>query len=363
MFAGGVVGGVILAIRSEAGGELLLERGDVLGLRVPVHVEGLDLGAQEVVGAAGAEFGEAGGVLGIDEAEDLLVVLHGADEALLLGDLSAEPREDGGEGGVAGRRIQSLILGAAEGLGVSALVGVFFLDVGGGFFDEVERAGVADLFVVVPRDEAVLAHHDGFHVGLLAGDFLHGEAELEAGAHPGHVGHVAAEDFLGELFAVLGSGDGDDRVGVHVIDVLAGEEGVQRGIDRGGARIEVERGVEIHVHHRVFGLGLDAFVGLGGIDLLEGDELVLVEGREVVALAGAEVAAGAFDPEDFDFLASERVEFEELGGGVAAAGVGDALVAAEEVGAINEAGNGIEGGGFGVVPGEVNVGVGGHGDV
>jgi hypothetical protein len=88
---------------------------------------------------------------------------------------------------------------------------------------------------------------------------------------------------------------------------------------------------------------------------------LLVEGGEVFAFAGAEIAAGAFDPEDLDGLAGERIFLGDFRGRVAAAGVGDALVAAEEVGAIDEAGDGIEGSGLGVVPEVVHVAVGGHG--
>ena len=53
-------------------------------------------------------------------------------------------------------------------------------------------------------------------------------------------------------------------------------------------------------------------------------------------MLGAQIAAGAFDPEHFDLLAGERILFHDLRRRVAAAGVGDALVAAEHVRAINE---------------------------
>ena len=55
-----------------------------------------------MVRAGGAQLGEAGGILGIHEAEDLLIGLDGADKALLLADLAAEPGKDGGEGLVTG---------------------------------------------------------------------------------------------------------------------------------------------------------------------------------------------------------------------------------------------------------------------
>ena len=254
--AGVVIGSVVLTVLLKRGGELGLQRGGVFGLGVPVHVERLDLRTEEMVGAGGAEFGEAWGVLRIDEAEDLLVVLDRADEALFLGDLAAEPREDSGEGRMALLGVEGLIEGATEDLGVTALGLVLSVDEGRGLLDHGEGQFIAGLVFVGPRDEAVLAHHDGLDGRLLAGDVLHGEAEFEARAHPFHVSHLSGEDLLGEGFAVLGSGDRDDRVRVHVVDMLAREEAVQRGVDRRGARIQVEGGVVVHADHIVFGLGL-----------------------------------------------------------------------------------------------------------
>ena len=113
-------------------------------------------------------------------------------------------------------------------------------------------------------------------------------------------------------------------------------KGGERRVDRAGARVEVEVGVIIHRHHVVFGFGLRTFVGAIGVGFLEADQLALVERGEVVARGGAKVAAGAFDPENFDLLAGERVSLHDFGAGVAAPGIGDALIRAEFVGAINE---------------------------
>ena len=207
----------------------------------------------------------------------------------------------------------------------------------------------------------MLAHHDGLHGRVLLHDGLHREAEFETGAHPRHVGHLAAEDFLRELFAVLRRCDRDDRIGMHVVDELCRDEAVQRRVDRGSARVQVERRVGLHADHVVFGGRLQALVGARGVELLHIEQLLLVERGEVFARAGAQVAAGTLDPKHLGRLTGERVFLDDLRGGVAAAGVGDALVAAEDVGAIDEATDRIEGGGLGVVPGEVNEFVGFHG--
>ncbi len=93
---------------------------------------------------------------------------------------------------------------------------------------------------------------------------------------------------------------------------------------------------------------------------MQRDEAVLIERGEILALGGAQVAAASFDPEDFDGLAGEGILLGELGRGVAAAGVGDALVAAEQVGAVDETADGIERGGVVVVPEVVDVLMGAH---
>ena len=93
-----------------------------------------------MVRAARAEFRKPGRVLRVHEAQDFFVVLDGADEALLLGDLAAQPRQDLGESRAAGGLVERLVFRAAEGLGVAAFGLIFLLDVLRGFFDEIEAS-------------------------------------------------------------------------------------------------------------------------------------------------------------------------------------------------------------------------------
>jgi hypothetical protein len=196
---------------------------------------------------------------------------------------------------------------------------------------------------------------------MLLRDFLHREAEFEAGAHPLHVGHVAAEDFLREFLATGRRRDRNDRIRVHVVDVFAGQKRVQRRVDRGRPRVEVERRVRKHAHHVVFGLRLEPMILTRRVELLETEEFALVERRKILARAGAQVAAGALDPEHGGLGAGERVLFGDLGRRIAAAGIGDALIASEDIGAVDQAADRIKRRGFGVVPEIVNEVVGGHG--
>ena len=184
-----------------------------------------------MIRATRAEFGETRGVVRINEAQDLLVILHGADETLLLGNLTAEPWQNRREVRLARGFVERLAFRTTEGSSVATLSFVFRLDELAGLLDAIERVKVAVLFVFIPRDKTVLAHHDGLHIRVFLTDVLHGETELKTRAHPRHVAHFAAEDFLRELFAVLRSRDRDDRIRMHVIDILRGDEAVQRRID------------------------------------------------------------------------------------------------------------------------------------
>ena len=88
--------------------------------------------------------------------------------------------------------------------------------------------------------------------GILLAEFLQPQAELEARPLPRQPADRVAEDFLGQLLGVLRCGDRDDRVGMHVVDMGVRHIGVQRRVDRGRARIEVEGAVGQVAHHLVF---------------------------------------------------------------------------------------------------------------
>ena len=234
------------------------------------------------------------------------------------------------------------MLRAPERRRVPALRRVLGLDRLRGPLDVRERLVVALLVVVGPRDEAVLAHHDGPDGRLRAADLLHRQAQLEARAHPGHVGHPAPEDLARQLLAAGARGDGDDRVGVHVVHVAARDEAVQRRVDGAGAGVQVERRVRVHAHHVVLGLGLEPIVRAGRVGALEADQPLLVQRREVLPRARAQVAARPLHPQHLHRLARQRVRGRQLRRRVAAAGVGDALVGPEAVRAINEPSHRVE---------------------
>ena len=118
---------------------------------------------------------------------------------------------------------------------------------------------------------------------------------------------------------------------MHVIDMFGRDKTVQRRVDGGGARVEIERAMMVHGHHVILGGRLETFVGASGVKLLKIDQLGLVERGEVFFRCCAQIPARAFDPEDFDRLAAEGVFPGDFGRSIAAAGVGDALISAQLV--------------------------------
>ena len=127
-----------------------------------------------------------------------------------------------------------------------------------------------------------------------------------------------------------------------VVYVRARHKGVERRVDRGGAGIEIKCRVGVHPYHGVLDGCLRALLRRVAVDLLQGEELLLIEGGEVLPLGGAQVSAGTLHPEDFCGLAGKGILLGDFGGGVAPAGVGDPLVGAKQVGAVDELGNRIE---------------------
>src|SRR5689334_20697398 len=130
---------------------------------------------------------------------------------------------------------------------------------------------------------------------------------------------------------------------MHVVDMRAIDEAVQRRVDRRGARIQVERTVRIKWHQR-------AVAVLVLVELLERQELVHIKSGEAVELHRAQVTARTFDPQDVDLRAGERILLLDLRGRVAAAEVGDALVAAQQIRTVKQQIGGREPGCVSVIP-------------
>ena len=67
--------------------------------------------------------------------------------------------------------------------------------------------------------------------GIGGDGLLQDQTQVEARALPIDPNNRVAVDFARQLLTIAGCGDGDDGVGVGVIDMAERDEGVQRRID------------------------------------------------------------------------------------------------------------------------------------
>ena len=61
-----------------------------------------------------------------------------------------------------------------------------------------------------------------------------------------------------------------------MVDMFARQKAMQRSVDGGGTRVQIESRVRVHRDHVVFGLALVAFVWPASIELLKIDQFLLV---------------------------------------------------------------------------------------
>jgi len=162
MLAAFVVSGVVLAILLQATDDQLLQSGKVAGLRVPVDIHRLDLGPQEVIRAAGAEFSQSRGVDTVDEPLHGGIGLQGADHALLAREFSAKPRQKLLEDRFSLGLIQRLVLLSAK----RFFAAIASLDIAGGFVDQIEAHLVDFVLVIGSVEQTVLAENDTLEIRL-----------------------------------------------------------------------------------------------------------------------------------------------------------------------------------------------------
>ena len=318
---------------------------------LPRRIEGQhqrpDLGAQEMIGAGSAERGEAGEFLAAHEIQHRFAVVEMSDlegrggcARWKRGDwlrFGACPHSTRARNHPANRRHdpRSHFAAAVDGecLRGHRAEGALAAGVLGqpqrGAIDDVERVLVTGLGRVGPGEQAMCLEHRALELRILLRELAQLQAKLVARADPGQPADFPAKYLFGQRPGIGRGRDGDERVGMHVIDVRPVDQAMQRRVDAGRARIQVESAVRVQRHQRAVG------VLVGGlrrtVELLQRPKFLHVQRGETIQLHGAQVATRPLDPEHIDLSPGQRILFADLCRSIAATKIGNALVAAEQI--------------------------------
>ena len=318
--AGTVLGDVRAVVVAERRRELANARaqgGDVVDRGVERHPERHALCVHEVVGAGGADLDEGGSRGRRDELERLCRLV----DAEQLRALGRDGTTDRGEQ-LQQRLVARGVVEARAGRPVEAHGALGALvDERDRLVDRIDRRAVGLLGGIPPDHEPVLREHHELQSGVVAHGLANLLRERESGADVGDPDRRVAEALARQPLAVGRSRQHVDAVGMRVVDVRRGHEGVQQRLDRRPRHRRVELAA-----HEVRDHLLVAHRGPGH----QRQHLVEPQRGEAGAAHRREVAARALDPHHRP-LDARMVDRGALRGGVSAAEVRDRAVGSEQV--------------------------------
>ncbi|EEF21890.1 conserved hypothetical protein, partial [Ricinus communis] len=195
--------------------------------------------------------------------------------------------------------------------------------------DQIDRVVVAIPGRIAPADDSVTGEHDTAQAGIFRDVIAQAQAQIEARSLPRQPAHQAIPDLVRGPLAGRCCRQRDDGVRMHMIDMGERQKAVQRRVDGGRARIQVEGAVRQITHHFIF--VLDA-----AVELFEAQQLIEVYRRETIELHRADVAAGTLHPQHGHGFAGKRIDGIEFRGGIAAAEIGDGEIGTQQIGAIQQ---------------------------
>ncbi len=122
-----------------------------------------------------------------------------------------------------------------------------------GFADESNGALVRFARLVVEGREAVVDEDQAFHLRRALPGVGGGLGQIKTRSDPGHDADAFAEEPAHDIFRVGLVGQGDDRIGVGVVNEPLRQEPMQEGLDRGSRVAGRQQGVREVIHHRLVG--------------------------------------------------------------------------------------------------------------
>ncbi len=158
------------------------------------------------------------------------------------------------------------------------------------------------------------------------------QPQVEAGSLPRNPAHGVPPNFPRHLFAVFGSGHGNQRIGVQVVDMFEWKHPVKGGVDRRGPAVQVKDAMVEQAYHAVF--VVQAFVYV-----FQAAQPVRIQAGNPGPRQRPDIAARSLNPHHLRIRAGQRVLLDGLATRVPAPVVGDPQIGTEDVGTVEEKGH------------------------
>ena len=252
-----VIGGVVDAVslyRGGQGGQRCIQ----IGLaRVKADQQRSDLCAQEMIGAGRAHRSECVEHRRADKLQHGRAVVEVSDLVPVLRDQPPDRRHQS-------RRDLAAFCRRQRGARRTAKRGLphrLRIQPVCRLVDDLERGQIAVLGVIGPGEQSMAFQHRPAHLRVFRREFSQPQTQLVARPLPRKPADLGPEHVFGQRARVDRCCKCDDRVGMDVIDVLARHISVQRRVDAGRARVQVERAVRQEADHLILvrDAAIDAF--------------------------------------------------------------------------------------------------------
>ena len=96
------------------------------------------------------------------------------------------------------------------------------------------------------------AQHKAHHLGVSRCHFAQLDPKVDPRALPRQIADFVTKNLRRQRHLVARGGNGNHRIGMHMIDMGRGHKAVQPRVDRRGAGVKVEDAMAKRVNHRVF---------------------------------------------------------------------------------------------------------------
>ena len=175
-------------------------------------------------------------------------------------------------------------------------------DAQGGFVTDPGR--------IAPCEQAVPLQHRAGKLRVGARQFAEPQSQIKSRALPRQPADLHAENGLREFAAAPCAGDRDHRIRMHMIHMRVRDEGMQRGVDAGCARVQRKGAMRQVADHLVL-------VREVAVERFQLFEFLQIERGKSIELHAGEITPGALDPQHRDLRATQRIVARQLGRGIA----------------------------------------------